>query len=166
LLLQRLPMTLKLARLCGFIPLITNYRGNRLSPAMVLWCLTAKTWSSWTGRSARACRSILTPTHRPLPRAAVFLCPTPRSPRSKSPNRAPKLAAFGNIEDANLTAWPETLRFIKAVYKDAKIVVPGHGKGGDMSLPDHTLKLLAAKINAGGGAEKPKKTAEEVEDLK
>ena len=80
--------------------------------------------------------------------------------------RGAETTTLGNIEDANLTEWPQTLRFIRAVYKDAKIVVPGHGKGGDMSLPDHTLKLLAAKINAGGGAEKPKKTAEEVEDLK
>lgn len=55
---------------------------------------------------------------------------------------------LGNIVDADLTAWPQSLRWMKAVYKDAKIVVPGHGKGGDISLPDHTLELLAAKINS------------------
>lgn len=82
--------------------------------------------------------------------------------------RGAETTTLGNIEDANLTAWPETLRFIKGVYKDAKIVVPGHGKGGDISLPDHTLKLLAAKVNAeaGKGNDKPVKTAKEVEDLK
>jgi metallo-beta-lactamase class B VIM len=82
--------------------------------------------------------------------------------------RGAETTTLGNIEDANLTAWPETLRFIKGVYKDAKIVVPGHGKGGDISLPDHTLKLLAAMVNteAGKGSDKPVKTAKEVEDLK
>lgn len=82
--------------------------------------------------------------------------------------RGAETTTLGNIEDANLTAWPETLRFIKGVYKDAKIVVPGHGKGGDISLPDHTLKLLAAKVNAEAdkGSDKPVKTAKEVEDLK
>ena len=76
--------------------------------------------------------------------------------------RGGETKTLGNIEDADLTAWPETLRFIKAVYKDAKTVVPGHGKGGDISLPDHTLKLLAAKVNADAD-EKP---AKEVDDLK
>lgn len=79
--------------------------------------------------------------------------------------RGAETTTLGNLESADLSAWPETLRFIKAVYKDAKIVVPGHGKGGDISLPDHTLKLLAAKVNAEGN-DKPVKTAEEVEDLK
>ena len=86
--------------------------------------------------------------------------------------RGAETKTLGNTEDADLTAWPETLRFIKAVYRDAKIVVPGHGKGGDISLPDHTLKLLAEKVNADA-SEKPAinpvpkpKTAKEVEDLK
>lgn len=55
---------------------------------------------------------------------------------------------LGNIDDADLTAWSEALRLIKSVYKDAKIVVPGQGNGGDISLLDHTYKLLAAKVNA------------------
>ena len=76
--------------------------------------------------------------------------------------RGAETKTLGNIEDADLTAWPETLRYVKAVYKDAKTVVPGHGKGGDISLPDHTLKLLAAKVNAEAG-ETP---AKEVKDLK
>ena len=79
--------------------------------------------------------------------------------------RGADAATLGNIESANLTAWPETLSWVKAVYKDAKIVVPGHGKGGDISAIDHTLKLLAAKVNADAN-EMPKKTAAEVIDLK
>ena len=76
--------------------------------------------------------------------------------------RGAESKTLGNLEDADLTAWPQTLRFVKAVYKDAKIVVPGHGKGGDISLPDHTLKLLAAKVNADAKSE----TASDAEDLK
>lgn len=76
--------------------------------------------------------------------------------------RGAETQTLGNTEDADLTAWPETLRWVKAVYKDAKIVVPGHGKGGDISLPDHTLKLLAAKVNSDA-KDKP---AQELKDLK
>ena len=79
--------------------------------------------------------------------------------------RGADAATLGNIESANLTAWPETLSWVKAVYKDAKIVVPGHGKGGDISAIDHTLKLLAAKVNADAN-KMPKKTAADVKDLK
>ncbi len=84
---------------------------------------------------------------------------------------------LGNIEDANLTAWPETLNWMKAVYKDAKILVPGHGKGGDLTAIDHTLRLLAAKVNADAAANSdggkapikpvPKpRTAKDTSDLK
>ena len=91
--------------------------------------------------------------------------------------RGADAATLGNIENANLTAWPETLNWMKAVYKDAKILVPGHGKGGDLSAIDHTLRLLAAKVNADNAAESengkpaitpvPKpRTARAVKDLK
>lgn len=91
--------------------------------------------------------------------------------------RGADAASLGNIQDANLTLWPDTLNWMKAVYKDAKILVPGHGKGGDLSAIDHTLKLLAAKVNADNAAKgetgkpaikpvpKPK-TAKDVRDLK
>lgn len=69
--------------------------------------------------------------------------------------RGADAASLGNIESADLTAWPETLNWVKTVYKDAKIVVPGHGKGGDITAIDHTLKLLAAKVNADTPASQP-----------
>lgn len=48
---------------------------------------------------------------------------------------------IGNIEDADLNAYPITLKKVKAAYPDAKIVVPGHGRPGGLDLIDHTIKL-------------------------
>ena len=84
--------------------------------------------------------------------------------------RGADAGTLGNIEDADLAAWPQTLSWVKSVYKDAKIVVPGHGKGGDITAIDHTLKLLAAKVNSEAegkdGKDMPVKTAKDVKDLK
>jgi metallo-beta-lactamase class B len=52
---------------------------------------------------------------------------------------------LGNTADADIDAWPETIRQVKKHFSDVKIVVPGHGNIGEASLPDHTLKLLAAQ---------------------
>jgi metallo-beta-lactamase class B VIM len=54
---------------------------------------------------------------------------------------------LGNTADASIEDWASSLAWVNAVYKDAKFVVPGHGKGGDGSLPRLTLKLLAATVN-------------------
>ncbi len=48
----------------------------------------------------------------------------------------------GNISEANLNAWPDTLRLIKEKYYQTEIVVPGHGRPGDLSLIEHTLALF------------------------
>lgn len=48
----------------------------------------------------------------------------------------------GNTLDADMDAWPTTLAWVKATYPDAALVVPGHGKGGDLSLIDHTIKIV------------------------
>lgn len=48
---------------------------------------------------------------------------------------------IGNIEDADLTSYPVTLRKVKETYQNAKIVVPGHGRPGGLDLIDHTIKL-------------------------
>jgi metallo-beta-lactamase class B len=48
----------------------------------------------------------------------------------------------GNIKDADLRAWPIAVGLIKDRYKDAKIVIPGHGDIGDSSLFDHTIQIL------------------------
>lgn len=51
-------------------------------------------------------------------------------------------AGKGNLEDANVKAWSETVRKVKARYPQAKIVVPGHGKVGGTELLDFTVKLF------------------------
>lgn len=49
--------------------------------------------------------------------------------------------SLGNIADANLKAWPQTIKKLIAEYPDAKYVIPGHfGWQGDPL--GHTLKLL------------------------
>ncbi len=48
---------------------------------------------------------------------------------------------IGNIEDADLNAYPITLKKVKETYPDAKIVVPGHGRSGGLDLIDHTIRL-------------------------
>jgi len=54
--------------------------------------------------------------------------------------------ALGNSHDADLTAWKNSLGWTKATYKEAKWVVPGHGKGGNLSLLDMTFKLVSDKL--------------------
>lgn len=68
---------------------------------------------------------------------------------------------LGNIADANLKAWPKSLNWTKQAYGAATLVVPGHGQGADMSLINHTLGLLAKKINADAEAEKAAEEAAE-----
>ena len=51
-------------------------------------------------------------------------------------------AKKGNLEDANLAAWPATVRRLKQKYPQAKIVIPGHGKNGGTELFDYTIKLF------------------------
>ncbi|MBN2314957.1 MAG: subclass B1 metallo-beta-lactamase [Sedimentisphaerales bacterium] len=48
---------------------------------------------------------------------------------------------IGNIEDADLDAYPTTLRKVKETFSNAKIVIPGHGRPGGLDLIDHTIKL-------------------------
>jgi glyoxylase-like metal-dependent hydrolase (beta-lactamase superfamily II) len=49
---------------------------------------------------------------------------------------------LGFTGDADLDEWPESAKRILVQYKDSKIVIPGHGKWGDLSLVDHTIELL------------------------
>ncbi|MDR2948685.1 MAG: hypothetical protein LBV71_05705 [Prevotella sp.] len=48
---------------------------------------------------------------------------------------------YGNIGDANLEEWSETIFNVKEKYGDAKIVIPGHGQYGGADLLDYTLNL-------------------------
>lgn len=49
----------------------------------------------------------------------------------------------GNLEDADVKAWPNTIQTLKTKYKDVKVVIPGHGNPGDAALLDYTLTMFA-----------------------
>lgn len=61
--------------------------------------------------------------------------------------RGAGVTTLGNVEDADLTAWPASLRWVKTTYPQAAVVVPGHGKGGNLSLIDQTLAMVASTVN-------------------
>lgn len=49
-------------------------------------------------------------------------------------------AGKGNLEDANVNEWSNTVRRVKALYGQAKVVIPGHGKSGGSELLDYTIE--------------------------
>ncbi|MGX1928833.1 subclass B1 metallo-beta-lactamase [Flagellimonas sp. 2504JD4-2] len=51
-------------------------------------------------------------------------------------------AGKGNLEDADVLAWPETVEKVKQEFPDLKIVIPGHGKSGGTELLDYTIELF------------------------
>ncbi|NBD14260.1 COR family subclass B1 metallo-beta-lactamase [Corallococcus silvisoli] len=51
---------------------------------------------------------------------------------------------MGNLEDADLAAWPASLQRERAHFPDVRIVVPGHESPGGPELLDHTEALLRA----------------------
>lgn len=56
--------------------------------------------------------------------------------------RSAASGSLGSISDADLGKWPSAIHGAKARYKEAKVVVPGHGESGGAELLDHTLSLL------------------------
>lgn len=58
--------------------------------------------------------------------------------------RAASGETLGNVADADIQAWPESVRRVIARYGDAVRVVPGHGATGGTELLDHTLALAEA----------------------
>jgi len=56
--------------------------------------------------------------------------------------------SLGNDIDADLDKWAESLEWMKATYPKAKLVVPGHGKGANLSLLDATYALIKAESGA------------------
>lgn len=60
--------------------------------------------------------------------------------------------SMGNLSDADLKAWPVSLNWVKATYPETQTVVPGHGKGADLSLIDKTLGMIAKRVNADAKA--------------
>lgn len=48
----------------------------------------------------------------------------------------------GNLAEANVDAWAETVRKVKATFPETEIVVPGHGNVGGNELLDYTIELF------------------------
>jgi metallo-beta-lactamase class B len=51
-------------------------------------------------------------------------------------------AGKGNLNDANLNEWSNTVRGIKTKYPTLKSVIPGHGKAGGIELLDYTIDMF------------------------
>lgn len=51
-------------------------------------------------------------------------------------------AGKGNLEDANLNEWSNSVVNVKETFNDAEIIVPGHGKPGGTELLDFTIELF------------------------
>lgn len=51
-------------------------------------------------------------------------------------------AGKGNLEEANVEAWSETVRKVKLKYPNTKLIIPGHGKVGGQELLTYTIKLF------------------------
>lgn len=49
----------------------------------------------------------------------------------------------GNLDDANIAAWSNTVKKVRSKFSDAKIIVPGHGKYGDIQLLDYTIEMFS-----------------------
>ncbi len=48
----------------------------------------------------------------------------------------------GNLSDANLDEWGNTINRIKNRYGDIDVVVPGHGEVGNRRILDHTFNIV------------------------
>lgn len=48
-------------------------------------------------------------------------------------------AGKGNLADANVQEWSNTVENIKSKYTDVQIIIPGHGKTGGKELLDYTI---------------------------
>jgi metallo-beta-lactamase class B len=58
--------------------------------------------------------------------------------------RAKASKDLGNVVDADIAAWPASVRAVQKRFGKARIVVPGHGEPGDASLLTHTIALAQA----------------------
>ncbi|EMR04714.1 subclass B1 metallo-beta-lactamase [Cesiribacter andamanensis] len=56
--------------------------------------------------------------------------------------KSKEATSMGNVADADLAAWPTTIRQLYTKYPRLRYVVPGHQQWGDIQLLMHTLELL------------------------
>lgn len=54
---------------------------------------------------------------------------------------------LGNTSDTDLAKWADSLEWVKGTYPDTQVVVPGHGKGANITLLDATYSLLKAQTS-------------------
>ncbi|WP_242589618.1 subclass B1 metallo-beta-lactamase [Corallococcus macrosporus] len=54
---------------------------------------------------------------------------------------------LGNLDDADVAAWPASLKREREHFPDARIIVPGHEQPGGTELLDHTEALLKKKAS-------------------
>ncbi|MHC4124287.1 MAG: subclass B1 metallo-beta-lactamase [Planctomycetota bacterium] len=52
---------------------------------------------------------------------------------------------LGNTKEADLANYPKTLKTALQKYADAKVIMPGHGKPGNLQLIKHTIELCNNK---------------------
>lgn len=52
---------------------------------------------------------------------------------------------IGTQSYGDLKSWPQSARNLLKKYPEARIVIPGHGKWGDISLIQHTIDLVNQK---------------------
>jgi len=55
--------------------------------------------------------------------------------------------SLGNLSDASVESWPNSIANLKKQYPKINIVVPGHGKLGTTALLDHTEELAKTKLS-------------------
>jgi metallo-beta-lactamase class B len=51
-------------------------------------------------------------------------------------------ATKGNLTDANIREWSETVELIKKEISKLEIVIPGHEKNGGKELLEYTIELF------------------------
>ncbi|QUI64316.1 subclass B1 metallo-beta-lactamase [Pseudoalteromonas sp. A22] len=56
---------------------------------------------------------------------------------------------LGNLEDASVDEWQASIHKVLSRYPEANMVIPGHGKEGDLSLLHHTVKLIKIEQSKG-----------------
>lgn len=63
--------------------------------------------------------------------------------------RAAASNGMGNIADATIREWANSMRRVQQAYPEAEQVLPGHGAIGDVGLIQHTIDLAerAAKVS-------------------
>lgn len=54
-----------------------------------------------------------------------------------------KTTSKGNLADADVKAWPNTIKRVMAKFPSARVVIPGHGAIGGYEILPHTLEIFS-----------------------